>query len=188
MNMTAYRLRRTTDPNGKEYIINARNLIELRNSAYGKIPDGRYSVRNEKGVALSPVTVNKRGYLPKEEYDKLYFYIPSRSQRLIESGEYTPVELAGRRYDSLQEVRKSALVKSYKSYKINTMTGYENEPVLYDIYKGNVIVGQVYCSPFAKAPYKGTGKWIEYFHPKGNPIWMSKTYRLLKDGSIEADD
>lgn len=185
--MKTYYVKKWGDSDGKEHTIKAKDKNELKEKMIGKLPYGRYTVKDENGKSLTGITLHahSRPQLPKEEYDNLYFYIPEKAQSLIDSGKYSPPRLAHGRYDTITEARKSALAKSYKGYKINAITGWDNEPVIFNIYKGTKLLGQVYCSPFAKAPYKGTGKWIEYVHPNGLPFMTANTYTLFKDGSVK---
>ena len=180
----------------KRYEIVAQNKTELRKLAYGKIPDGRYVIYNKKGEVADSVTISKRTKtmaekkhnLPKAEYDNLYFYVTEGGQDWIRKGEYTPTQMSSpRRYESIQEVRKAALAKSYANYRI-IKDGYpfRDKSVIFYIYKGSKLLGEVFCSPLEKAPYKGTGVWIGYGYYNVGPVKSGSTsYRLMKDGSIK---
>lgn len=168
----------------KTYTIQAQNKTELRKTAYGKIPDGKYSILNGVGgsVTINKRTntiANKKHNLPKEEYDKLYFYIGEGAQKYIERENVSPLSVrSSRRTDTINDIRKTALAKSYTNYRmINQGWDSRDHPVLLFVYKGTTLMGEVYCSPLAKPPYKGTGVWLDFKN--------GGKYRLFKDGSIE---
>lgn len=170
----------------KKYEVVAQNKTELRKLAFGKLPDGWYSIYTKSGSWAGNVNISERSKksaekkrnLPKAEYDQLYFYVTEQGQDRINEGRFKPVDIASpRRYDTLKDVLKSALAKSYKNYKI-VQEGYTFPDItpLFYIYKGNTLLGMAMCSPFAKPPYKGSGTFIDY--RKGD-------FRILKDGTLE---
>ena len=185
--MKTYYLHRWDGTDKKEYVVQAQNKTDLRKAAYGKIPDGKYSVHDAKGVYVSPVTINKRTNtlahkkhnLSKEEYNKLYFYIGEGAQKYIEIEKVSPLSVRhSRKTDSINDIRKIALAQSYNNYrKVNQGWDVRDHPVILYVYKGTILMGEVYCSPLAKPPYKGTGIWMDFKN--------GGQYRLFKDGSIE---
>lgn len=181
---------------GKQYKIQAQTVNDLKEKMIGKCPNGKYSVMDDAGRAFKNITINQysRPVVSKEDYDALYFYVTERGQEMINDGERTPPQVSSpRRYNTINDVRKSALAKSYANYKNAQQlkaVGMEryispNDSVILYIYKGSNILGMLYCSPFAKPPYKGTGVYVEYVRPNGGRFVMGKEHRLLKDGSIE---
>ncbi len=181
---------------GEHFKIQALNVNNLKEKMIAKFPSGKYFVKDESGKSLHSITLNhySRPILPKEEYDNLYFYVTERGQEMINDGERTPQRVSSpRRYSTINDVRKSALAKSYANYKRAVelkKIGMErlinsDESVMLYIYKGSNVMGMVYCSPLAKPPYKGTGVYVEYVRPNGGRFVMGREHRLLKDGSIE---
>lgn len=188
--MKTYYVKKRGDPNGKEHIFKAQDKNDLKEKMIKKLPYGRYTIKDGNGKALTGLTLNSysRPQLPKEEYDNLYFYVTENGQALIEKGRKPATVSSPRRYNSIEEVRKSALAKSYANYRL-IKDGYtfSDKTVIFYIYKGTKLLGQVYCSPLAKAPYKGTGKWIEYVRHTDSPFMSSNSYILFKDGSIKKE-
>lgn len=181
---------------GKHYKIQAQTVNDLKKIMIEKCPNGKYSVMDDAGRVFNDITINQysRPVIPKEDYDNLYFYVTERGQEMINDGERTPPQVSSpRRYNTINDVRKSALAKSYANYK-NAQhlkaVGMEryissNDSVILYIYKGSLVLGMVYCSPLAKPPYKGTGVYVEYVRHKDSIFIMGRNHRLLKDGSIE---
>lgn len=189
--MKTYYVKKWGDPTGKEHIFKAQDKNDLKEKMIKKLPYGRYTIKDSNGKSLTGITLNSysRPQLPKEDYDNLYFYVTERGQELIEEGSRTPSSVSSpRRYNTIEEVRKSALAKSYANYRL-IKDGYtfRDKTVIFYIYKGKKLLGQVYCSPLAKAPYKGTGKWIEYVRHTDSPFMSLNRYILFKDGSIKRE-
>lgn len=190
--MKTYYIKNTA---GEQFKIQAQTVNDLKEKMIAKCPNGKYSVKDESGKVLNSITLNhySRPVLPKADYDNLYFYVTARGQERINDGECTPQEVSSpRRYNTINDVRKSALAKSFANYRHGAQlkeAGMEryitpDESVLLYIYKGSNILGMVDCSPFAKPPYKGTGIYTEYVRPAGGRFVIGKEHRLLKDGSI----
>lgn len=173
----------------KRYSFKAENRNELKKKMIEKCPNGTYYVQDDKGQYLNNITINSysRPVLSKADYDNLYFYVTEMGQKRIEERSHTPQEVSSpRRYNTISEVRKAALSKSYENYRYlkNGYIGEDRTVILY-VYKGNKRIGEVYCSPLEKPPYKGTGVWVEYVRPNGGMFMIGNRHRLFKDGSIE---
>ena len=154
-----------------------------------KCQKGRYYVIGPTGKVIKyiPITSKTRAFIPKAEYDNLYYYVSQRGQDRINEGKTTPLKVSSpRRYTTINEVRKAALSKSYSDVRSIKQGAFEFEhPLIYYVYKGMNVIGQVNSLPFAKPPYKGTGVWYTNKRSSGTTFVHGEKYRLNKDGSIE---
>lgn len=178
---------------GKTYTIKANNINELKEKMIEKCNKEVYIVKDDTGKSYKPIHLNhySRPMIPKEDYDNLYFYVTERGQKSINNGTKPQNVSSPRRYNTIEDVRKSALTKSYANYKVYQelingrfpqLANTVDSVILY-IYKGSKVLGTVYCAPLAKPPYKGTGVYVEYAR-KGGMLIVGKEYRLMKDGTI----
>lgn len=139
--------------------------------ASGLTPVGSFILRNASGKEVRP-------YLSKEEYNDLYYWVMGD---LVRKYNYDPDKIltrASKRYDTLDQVRKGALVQSKKIWdEINYIGSNKNIDIL--VFKGKKLLGTVtYNALKGKHPrFNGyEGEWLTADYPED--------YRhLKKDGS-----
>ena len=128
------------------------------------------------------MATSRKGYLPKEEYDELYYYMGDGGFSHYMQGDDPIRHASRRRYHTIQEVRKSALAKSKKNLAVLRddpwAVGYGLGQY---VFKGRRYVGCVKYNDF-KGTYGGVsdqydGLWYPVEHP------MDALF-LLSDGSI----
>lgn len=91
------------------------------------------------------MTTTKRPYMPKNEYDQLYYYIPANvyNNKVI-NGRESPLMFASpRRYDNLDAARKAALAKSKKIMSERRAIGFSMHSPDICVMKGTRFVGSV---------------------------------------------
>ena len=154
-----------------------------------KCQKGKYYVIGPTGKVIKyiPITSKSRAFMPKAEYDNLYYYVSPNGQNRVNEGKYTPLKMASsRRYNTINEVRKAALNKCYSDIRSIKQGAFEwDHPMEYYVYKGMNVLGKVNALPFAKPPYKDTGVWYTNKRSSGTTFVHGEKYRLNKDGSIE---
>lgn len=154
------------------------NKDELYKVAYGKVPDGYYQMIAKNGTRIGRIRIdkknlNRRPHLPKDQYDQLYYYVdPGRYEAIFIKGESPLRVTSPKRYDTLDEVRKSALSRSLKLYKESQFWS-GGKPWFVMVFKGTRYLGSVEYDPLRMYD----GMWMSAEHPKDpNP--------LRKDGTI----
>lgn len=176
----------------KQYVFEAQNKDDLRKKAVGKIPDGSYSMYSTTGTLLGYVRIsqkdivkaeNKRPFLPKAEYNNLYYFLNEDDRRRFVTDPMKhpldQVPISPRRYDTLDDARKGALNRSKKLWDENQWNldmGFKR-PILQNIsvcvYKGMNYLGFVTYD----TTKKHAGTWTSADHPKDMVF-------LNKDGTI----
>lgn len=133
------------------------------------------------------MATSRKGYIPKEEYDDLYYYMEDSQFNSYLRGRDPLKMTSPRRYHTIQEVRRSALAKSKKNFAI--MIGFSKDmPQMVKLYSlaVHVFKGRIYLGCVQYNSLKGAeggmhdfydGLWFPAEHPK-DPVF------LLKDGSI----
>ena len=174
----------------KEYSFKAQNKDDLRKKAIGKVPDGRYGMYSLTGYPLGTVIISKksieraekkRGFVPKEQYDQLYYFTQDFIWELMK--DYKKSSPLGvirpRRYDSLDDARKSAIARSYKDFKEISELGYtlnRGKSITQFVFKGDKYLGSVTYNVLKdKVAY---AFWSTADHPKD-------LIPLNKDGTIK---
>lgn len=163
-------------------------LNTIKKVAYGKVPDGRYCVFSKFGKNLTYVDISaltkknaekKRAFMPKDQYDQLYYYIEGDVAEywVQKMGKSPLLYTSPRRYNTLNEVRKAALAKSYKIYKENetwkSMGFTKGHSFAMWVYKGTKFLGIVHYD------------WMKHFDGLWAPAEHIKDPQpLRKDGSI----
>lgn len=139
--------------------------------ASGLIPVSTFALRTDSGKEVRP-------YLSKEEYNDLYYWVMGD---LVRNYNYDPDKIltrASKRYDTLDQVRKSAINQSKKVWdEINYFGSNRNIDV--QVFKGKKFLGTVtYNILKGKKPMfdKYEGIWSPAEHPKDEQL-------LKKDGS-----
>ena len=179
----------------EEYIVDAKDKRELRIKAFEQIPEGTYKVINRDGSLKYSLNIDKKRYdnakkarpfLPKDQYDQLYYYIVGRAQRAVDIDRKDPLQFASRkRYDTIQEVRKAAIAKSKALWKDILETHPPFRPMeptsTVFVYKGRNYLGFVEYN-ILKGKDGGIHNYFDAtWHPKEHPKDPSL---LLADGSI----
>lgn len=175
----------TLEGSSGTFKIQAQNKDDLKKKAYGKVPDGHYSMYAQNGSYIGGVNISKRSMeaavkkrpkMSKEDYDQLYFYVGGGP---VKSGE-SPLRFASpRRYDDIDSARKGALAKSKKIFSENmAMMEWGFKPKNYEVavYKGTKYMGSVYYDRNSKA-------WVGLWYSVQTPKDPSP---LRADGSIGA--
>lgn len=146
-----------------------RLLVDVK--ASGLTPVGTFVLRSATGKEIRP-------YLSKEEYNDLYYWVMGD---LVRNYNYDPDKIltrASKRYDTLDQVRKSAINQSKKVWdEINYFGSNRNIDV--QVFKGKKFLGTVtYNILKGKKPMfdKYEGIWSSAEHPKDEQL-------LKKDGS-----
>ena len=173
----------------KEHTFQAQNKDDLRKKAIGKVPDGVYTMYSPTGYPLGSVSISKksidkaekkRGFIPKEQYDQLYYFTQDSIWDLMKDyKKSSPLEvISPRRYDSLDEARKGAIARSYKDFcEIqaigSTLKG--SRSIAQYVFKGSKYLGCVTYNVLKdKVAY---ALWSPAEHPK-------ELFPLNKDGTI----
>ena len=98
------------------------------------------SKRKKYGTA----TNTKKKYIPKEEYDQLYFYVNGKYVPRILKGELNPFDVrSNRRYSNIDDARKAALARSKKNWAEIRVTNFPMNSLDVAIFKGKDYVGTV---------------------------------------------
>ena len=176
-----------------EYVVEAKDKKDLRIQAYGKVPEGNYKVVNRDGSTKYYLNVTKKGYeraknarpfLPKDQYDQLYYYVgENRGFKRILQGEDPLLFSSPKRYDTIQDARKGALAKSKKDWMMIREAPFlsVDHSLAQHVFKGRKYLGCVEYN-ILRGKDKGIhdyfdGLWYPVEHPKDpSPI--------LADGSI----
>lgn len=125
------------------------------------------SKRKKYGTA----TNTKKKYIPKEEYDQLYFYVNGKYVPRILKGELDPFHVrSNRRYNNIDDARKAALARSKKNWAEIRVTNFPMNSLDVAIFKGKDYVGTVEYNTL-KGKDNGIhdyfdGLWIPKDHPK----------------------
>lgn len=166
---------------------NKDDLMKKLHKAYG---DGIYKSYTKAGRMVHYMNINektmkrletKRPYLPKDQYDQLFYYVEENGIRAMRESGRPPQDFASRkRYDTLDEVRKGALNKSksiWKTYLEYVSHGWDTRGIntSVSIFKGNKYLGFVTCNELPELPGKGT------FSPASNP---KDEIPINADGSV----
>lgn len=126
------------------------------------------------------MATTKRPYLPKEQYDQLYFFVDGKFLPRILKGEVDPFQAcSNRRYDTIDEARKASLAKSKKNWAEIKVSAYPFHSLDVAIFKGRKYVGSVEYNILRdkKLSIEYDGLWYPAEHPKDpSPI--------LSDGTI----
>lgn len=121
-------------------------------------------------VASAPVKAKKK-YIPKDEYDQLYFYVNGKYLPRILKGELDPFNVrSNRRYNNIDDARKAALARSKKNWAEISVTNFPMNSLDVAIFKGKDYVGTVEYNTL-KGKDNGIhdyfdGLWIPKDHPK----------------------
>jgi len=165
----------------KSYQIQAQNKDDLRiKASKADLPKSKFSVRDSNGEGINIVidttkdAKQKRGFIPKEQYDQLYYIMNDRQYDLCNMEGRDPLVFASRRYDTLDEVRKAAIARSKKNMKdyIDASTGpwphlaktLPGFSVM--VFKGRRYMGFVTVNPSKSKMLPYTATWSPAENPK----------------------
>ena len=170
----------------KKYTFEAQNKDDLRKKALGKIPDGAYSMYSPTGTLLGSVKISqkdiqkaeaKRPFLPKDEYNDLYYVIEEdlRRRKITDPAKHPLDQIltSPKRYDTLEQAIKGALNKSKKIWDENQWLS-KPQNISVCVYKGRKYLGFVTYD--ITRTFGGT--WSPADHPKDE-------VPLKKDGTID---